>query len=434
MAARNIKLTAAEFAPKGRAWDDAPPALRRRYWNRFAELAIRIKRDEIRRGIGVDGKGFDPVQPASRPDGADGKPLDPHYAESRTYRLLAAQVHGDGVTLFWRGHGRKSWATILGYHADGLVTGAPKRNTIGISPRGTSKLKREAGDFWRIISRSPATAVTPAKPAAAPPAKPSRAAAAKPPAPPRPAPPPTPLFVSHHPRVVVLKPGQKFDPRSKSTKIFVKVTPDRSPKPAVPKPPASPRPRPVTSVARRLDPLEAIAAAPQSKAAAPRADQTAIQKAVAYANKHSVEIEPNGYDLILKAYGSPEKAATVHAVYESKRKKIFINQNSDYWQNPEKVAGRWRSSNFTSTDAADHAIVHEVGHALHHRADEAKYSELRKQGFSEAQKTKIEQTVGRYASTNPVELVAEVYAGLQNGKSYDKIIMAYYDKLKGPRP
>jgi hypothetical protein len=162
VAARNIQIRGDDIEPKGEAWDNATPADRRAYYQRAGELALVIKRDEIRRGIGYDGKPLEPVLPSSRPDGAKGKPLDPHYARSRTYRLLAMRVATNGVTLFWHsGHGRKQklpWATILGYHADGVVIGAPMRDVVSsISPAGMRKLKARALQWWAnfIASRRP---------------------------------------------------------------------------------------------------------------------------------------------------------------------------------------------------------------------------------------------------------------------------------------
>jgi hypothetical protein len=145
-----IVLTGAEFEPTGPAWDRATEAERRAYWRRLAEIAYFVKRQEIARGIGADGKKLPPVKPSSRPDGAKGQPLDPHYGESRTARLLAFSATATGATLYWRASGRKSWAVILGYHAriGGEVRGAPLRDTLGISPRGRKQVAVQARQWW----------------------------------------------------------------------------------------------------------------------------------------------------------------------------------------------------------------------------------------------------------------------------------------------
>jgi hypothetical protein len=153
-----IVLTGAEYEPTGPAWDRATEAERRAYWRRLAEIAYFVKRQEIARGIGADGKKLPPVQPSSRPDGAKGPPLDPHYGESRTARLLAYSSTASGATLFWRASGRKSWALILSYHArmEGEeVRGAPLRDTLGISPRGRARVAAQARDWWRLMHGLP---------------------------------------------------------------------------------------------------------------------------------------------------------------------------------------------------------------------------------------------------------------------------------------
>lgn len=149
MAARNIQIRGME-PPNFNLY---PATERKAYWTRVGELAIQVKRREVLRGIGADGRPLIKVRPSSRPDHAKGPALVPHYAQSRTLRLLAMRVSENGVTLFWHsGHGRKQklpWATILGFHADGVVIGAYVRNTIGISPAGMRKIEREAKQWWR---------------------------------------------------------------------------------------------------------------------------------------------------------------------------------------------------------------------------------------------------------------------------------------------
>jgi hypothetical protein len=152
MAARNIRVQLADYVPASDLVD-ASPAMLRAAVASLAGFALAAKRDDIRKGIGADGKPLPPVKPESRPDGADGKPLDPHYAESRTYKLLDARQDAKGVTLYWRASGRKSWTTILGYHADGLVRGAPVRDVIGLSPAARRKLRSDMSTWWRNVAR-----------------------------------------------------------------------------------------------------------------------------------------------------------------------------------------------------------------------------------------------------------------------------------------
>jgi hypothetical protein len=151
----NIPLQGVEWQPPGYA--TAPLDERHWYWQQLAGFALTQKRDEILRGIGVTGRKLKPVSPATKAKGrwrsvtgmgrADGPPLDPADEVSRTYKLLSAHVMVDGVTLYWRSSGRKSWQTILAYHRAG-AGGLPVRNTIGISPAGRKKIKKQAWDAW----------------------------------------------------------------------------------------------------------------------------------------------------------------------------------------------------------------------------------------------------------------------------------------------
>lgn len=182
MPSRNIRLTGPTFEPsRSPTWRTATEADRLRYWTRLGEIALAVKRDEVRRGLGVDGQKFEPVAPATlhRPGRGAGPPLDPRYAESRTYRLLASHPTATGVTLFWRGHGRKSWSTILGYHADGMVHGAYKRDTIGISPAGRKKIADRGATYWNTYRPGKVVRPKVGEPGGAsePPATPARPAA-----------------------------------------------------------------------------------------------------------------------------------------------------------------------------------------------------------------------------------------------------------------
>lgn len=128
---------------------------------RFArDSAEGLLKGQVRLGIGRDGKPLKAVKAASRPDGADGKPLDPHYGESRTVRWLrsSAGLATRGVTLWWS-HG---WGRILGYHAEGarLMRGGkavgrlPVRDVRGLSPANERKL-RAACRRWISLRVSP---------------------------------------------------------------------------------------------------------------------------------------------------------------------------------------------------------------------------------------------------------------------------------------
>lgn len=88
-----------------------------------------------------------PARQKPREDGAAGPVLAPHNRTSRTHTRMRASMGKAHVTVWWS-HG---WGTILGYHADGVVIGAYKRDHIGLTPAGERKVYRQVDDYWRRI-------------------------------------------------------------------------------------------------------------------------------------------------------------------------------------------------------------------------------------------------------------------------------------------
>jgi hypothetical protein len=140
-----VRLTERDLAPPDLSWQRASEAQRRAFYHRAGQLAVYYLRQQLRRGLDKDGNRLAPVKPSSRPDGATGQPLDPHYAESRSWRNLSFSVNAGGVTLWWRG----GWGRILGFHGEGAVRGAPVRDIRGLSPASMRKLKADLLLWWR---------------------------------------------------------------------------------------------------------------------------------------------------------------------------------------------------------------------------------------------------------------------------------------------
>jgi hypothetical protein len=85
----------------------------------------------------------------------------------------------------------------------------------------------------------------------------------------------------------------------------------------------------------------------------------------------------------------------------------------------------------------DDLLSHEYGHTLHQKQIGYKEaSSLIKEKFGRGgEGMKNSQIAGRvsdYATTNPMEFVAETFAGHINGKKYDAEVMELYKKYKGP--
>jgi hypothetical protein len=168
-----IELKPAGWIDPGE-WDAAPESIRLRFLGHVGEVATRLKREELRKGIGADGAKLKPVRPSSRPDGAGGPPLDPHYGESRSVQNLKHSVgrKAETVTLWWTGRSRGiSFGAILGYHARGEVRGAPVRDVLDLTEADHRKVREDGRRFWKLIAR-PAVRQAPAPPV--PPVAPSR--------------------------------------------------------------------------------------------------------------------------------------------------------------------------------------------------------------------------------------------------------------------
>lgn len=318
MAGENsIVLAVPEPPPTDIAWKWASEAVRLQYYKHAADIALSLKQKEIRKGVDVDGKPLRPVQRASRPDGATGPPLTPHYAESRTRKWLRASIgiKAGTVTLWWS-HG---WGTILGYHARKEVIGAPERNVIGLTSADEAKFNAEMRAYWRRVQGggripTPPTPRTPTRPRTPTLPRPEREIAArhpeiapylvKPPTP-RPVPRPSPAEILFRP----LAEGPRVKPTAEQQmtaawdaevlraaaqaqakrgvfgkvkgwvgRLFGRERPDLSQKPAPPKPPSEGKFAPLKPKAPKVTPPAPPAiASPLPEPAVPKRPYYATQ-------------------------------------------------------------------------------------------------------------------------------------------------------------
>lgn len=80
-------------------------------------------------------------------------------------------------------------------------------------------------------------------------------------------------------------------------------------------------------------------------------------------------------------------------------------------------------------------VIHEIGHILHEMASPALFWEFklgRQAGAVNLQAANQGTNVSMYAMNNPLEFVAETFAGLMAGKSYPASVMAFYREAGGP--
>lgn len=249
--------------PTARSWGSASSAERKALYEYAGKLAVKRKREELARAIGANGRRMKPRKHPRR-DGADGPVMTPHDSSSRTARLMDARATDNGVTLFWHsgisGRQRTAWGTILGYHADGKVRGAPKRD-VRLSRRSITKLKAELARWWTTF-RSAATRAETRAASAAEPARPgpiaratarARAAFTRRPASapaPAPAPPPAPAPAATRARNRPLTAEQRaLVARYPNLKPYLLnprdgFGPGRTPRPPRPTPPPAPAPPP----------------------------------------------------------------------------------------------------------------------------------------------------------------------------------------------
>jgi hypothetical protein len=361
-------------------WEAATTVTHLRYLNHVGETAVRLKRSELRRGIGADGAPLAPVRRESRPDGATGKPLDPHYGASRSVANLRAAVGlaKGTVTLWWTGRVRGlAFGAILGYHARGEVRGAPVRDVLDLTEGDLEKLQADARRFWKLITRASVSTVPRLR---IPPA--ARPQAVKYP----------------HLGQFLATPGPAKPVRRKPLRQAQSAT------------------LPATGPVAELTP----------------SGQKRLAKAVEYAQSKGVTIVANAANDIEASKG--ENSWKIPGMYHAGTKTIYLNQRSPYWDDPAATMAEARKINWLSSDRPAHVIIHEVGHAEHHKAvGTVVYNQVRAQVFTPEEKA-VAGRVSRYAATKPIEIVPEVYAGLVAGKQYDSEVMALYASLRGPTP
>jgi hypothetical protein len=121
----------------------------------------------------------------------------------------------------------------------------------------------------------------------------------------------------------------------------------------------------------------------------------------------------------------------VFAYYSTNRDEIVINGDHHSWGSPDAYFATDHKNWFSSRNA-QHAIHHEVGHALHARSlGRSAFVDLAER-FDNMPDLLTARKVSSYASTNRQEFVAETYAALVAGRPLDDDVKRLYDRLGGP--
>jgi len=128
-----------------------------------------------------------------------------------------------------------------------------------------------------------------------------------------------------------------------------------------------------------------------------------------------------------------EKKSNI-AVFSWLSDTISFNENHRYYDNPKEYMIESYYIGWLSTPTKNHIIVHEIAHGLHKKNIGLKrLTKLRKESIPKELESAIEFEVGKYALTNPMEFVAEVFTAMkQNEKEFSKPLMDLYRKFGGP--
>lgn len=116
------------------------------------------------------------------------------------------------------------------------------------------------------------------------------------------------------------------------------------------------------------------------------------------------------------------------AWFTSKDKSININLNHYFWGDPGYWMAEEGFKKFYSTLHQDHIIRHEFAHFFH---DLLSPSAMKKNKLPTLEKRLIIEKVSIYAASDSSEFVAEVFAGLMDGKVFEDSVMVLYNKYGG---
>lgn len=172
------------------------------------------------------------------------------------------------------------------------------------------------------------------------------------------------------------------------------------------------------------------------------AQKKSFKRAIAIGKRHGVEVVWMGADAIIGMFSKigRDPGDTV-AIYSRMRNKktgkletrIYLNHRNPFWVNPERNQEAAFKRNWFSSPGEDHQIHHEVAHSLHFDlVGEKRYEELKAMTIGGALKQGIQQKVGRYAASNALEFVAEVYAAHKSGRKFPPDVYWLYEKFQGP--
>jgi hypothetical protein len=195
--------------------------------------------------------------------------------------------------------------------------------------------------------------------------------------------------------------------------------------------PKKPKPKPKKPAAKppRDKPRPTGGPEKPGPAAAPA---TFLDESADHARSLGIKVEPKGHARFVEKYG--DRAEAIPASFNLRTGTIYLNEKHDYWEDPATYTARMGKTGLWSTTNRNHAIDHEIAHAIHYReVGPARFDAVLARKFDENQRALISWEVSRYGATEPAEFVAEAYAGIRNGKSYGPEVMDLYQEFGGPK-
>ncbi len=115
---------------------------------------------------------------------------------------------------------------------------------------------------------------------------------------------------------------------------------------------------------------------------------------------------------------------------------LQINSASPLWKQPDMAAfaAKMKDKRWVPTADENTFFFHESGHYKHMlEAGKERYAALSAAGWPSEQMQATARKVSTYAATEPVEFVAEVYAGKMGGRKFSPEIEELYERLNGPK-
>lgn len=399
-----------------------PPEQRKVFWGFVVDAGLKRKDAELAKGLDKDGHPLKPLKLRSikyrksevGPTRKTAPPLEPALALSRVRSLLVGRPHTDSAEFWWGfdAISGKSFAFVLRAQRE------QGRDVFGLSPAGQAWVRAKAWDAWERWKQTQFIAKEIQRPSTLGRQLPKYQ-----------------VKREIHGRVDI----KNIDVSGHEELIKREIAAGRFTgfrrlnvrgeqwKPGaglgtVTKAPSAPK---TPSAPKAPSALQPVSSAAQN-----------ISRAIEYGKAAGYEFRKISREQ-LQNYGYTDmQIQSTPAFYDYNVNTLYVNPHSSFWETAAEDARLLHEQGWWSTSQYLGVIAHEIGHFKHHQAIGKDYflpimrSEL---ALSAPEKDLIRNHVSSYAATNPVELIAEVQAGVKFGKHYSSEIWEIYRKFRGPQ-